>query len=409
MADTAPSASIPVAAAPAAPPPRKRPKAAIVLPVLVALIGIGGAAAWAHGRGRESTDDAFVEAHVANVAPRVQGQVARVHVKDNQEVAEGDVLVELDDRDQKVRLAAAKADLAAAKANVAAAEAQLALVERSVDANTKQAKGGIVQAQALGGTSRAAIDQAKADVTAAKARRTLARTELDRVEKLFKDGAVAQAELDARRATFDQADAALEQANARLVSAQAGIGNAAGTLETAEGRLQAALTAPQQVAATAAQVEVARARVAQAEVAVSQAELALSYCVVKAPLKGVVSRRTVEPGQMADPGRPMLAITRLDDVWVVANFKEDQVGGMKPGQRAEVSIDSFPGKHLVGKVDSLAGGTGSRFALLPPDNASGNFTKVVQRVPVLVRLELGPGAPPLRPGLSADVTVFTKD
>ncbi len=412
MADPAPSASTPATpatAAPAAPPTKKRPKAAIVLPVLVVGFGLGGALAWARGRGRESTDDAFVEAHVASVAPRIQGQVARVLVKDNQEVVEGDVLVELDDRDARVRLAAAKADLAAARASQAAAEAQLALVERSAEASTKQAKGGIVQAQALTGTSRAAIDQAKADVTAVAARRTLVETELRRVERLFADGAVAQAELDGRRAGFDQADAALDQARARLASANAGIGNAAGSLETAEGRLQAALTAPQQVRASAAQVDVAKARVAQAEVAVSQAELTLGYVVVKAPMRGVVSRRTVEVGQMADPARPMLAITRLDDVWVVANFKEDQLGAMRPGQRAEVSIDSFPGKHLVGKVESLAGGTGSRFALLPPDNASGNFTKVVQRVPVLVRLDPGEGLPALRPGLSAEVTVTTKD
>ena len=408
MADSAPTASLPAMTAPAA-PAAKRSKAAIVLPALIALVALGGGIAWARGRGRESTDDAFVEAHVANVAPRIQGQVSRVLVKDNQEVAEGDVLFELDDRDAKVRVAAAKADLAAARANQAAAEAQLALVERSVDANTKQAKGGIVQAQALTGTSRAAIDQAKADVTAATARRTLAATDLQRVEKLFADGAVAQAELDARRASFDQADALLEQSRARLVSAMAGIGNAAGSLESAEGRLQAALTAPQQVKASDAQVDVAKARVAQAEVALAQAELTLSYVVVKAPIRGVISRRTVEVGQMADPGRPLLAITRLDDVWVVANFKEDQVGAMRPGQPVEVSIDSYPGKHLVGKLESLAGGTGSRFALLPPDNASGNFTKVVQRVPVLVRLELGEGAPRLRPGLSAEVTVTTKD
>jgi membrane fusion protein (multidrug efflux system) len=394
------------ALAPAAVKPR--PRAAVVLPVLVAVAAGAGGLAYVHGLGRETTDDAFVEAHVANVASRIPGQATRVLVRDNQEVNEGDVLVELDDRDAKVKLAAARADLASAHANQLAAEAQLALVERSVEASTKQAKGGIAQAHALTGSTKAAIDQAKADITAAVARRTLAESELRRTEKLFADGALPQAELDARRAAFDQADAALEQARARLVSANAGITNAAGTLETAEGRLQAALTAPQQIEASRAQVEVAKARVEQAQVTLQQAELNLTYVRVLAPLKGIVSRRTVEVGQTVDPARPLLAITRLDDVWVVANFKEDQLGEMRPGQRARVSIDSFPGRALEGKVESLAGGTGSRFSLLPPDNASGNFTKVVQRVPVLVRLEPSEGMPPLRPGLSAEVTVLTK-
>lgn len=392
-----------------APPEKKRGRAAVVFPALVAVFAVGAAVAWVRGHGRESTDDAFVEAHVATVASRIQGQVVRVLVKDNQHVAEGDVLVELDDRDAKVKLAASRADLEAARANQAVAEAQLALVERSADANTRQAKGGIAQAQALTGTSRAVIDQAKADVTASVARRTLAEAELHRTEKLFADGAVAQAELDARKAGFDQADAALDQARARLASANAGIGNAAGNLETAEGRLQAALTAPQQVKAALAQVDVAKARVAQAEVSVSQAELNLTYIVVKAPLDGIVSRRTVEVGQTVDPARPLLAVTRLEDVWVVANFKEDQLGAMRPGQPARVTIDGLPGRVLTGKLESLAGGTGSRFSLLPPDNASGNFTKVVQRVPVLIRLDSAEGMPLLRPGLSAEVTVVTKD
>lgn len=400
----APTVSMPAPATVA--PPRNR--ARTVLPLLGGAFAALALGVWLAGRGKESTDDAFVEAHVVNVAARVSGQVKRVAVKDNQEVREGDVLLELDDRDAKVRLAAASADLESARASLAALEAQLALTERGVTATIKQARGGVVQARALTGSSRAAVTQARADVTAAAARQRLAGTELKRAQKLAAEGATSAADLDARQANFDQADALLAQARARLVSALANIDNATGSVETAAGRMVAAQTGPAQVEAARAQVSVGKARVAQAEAAREQAELNLSYTVVRAPRAGVVSRRTVEPGQMVDPSRPLLAVTGIDDVWVVANFKEDQLAHMRPGQAAKVKIDAFSGRTFAAHVDSLAGGTGSRFALLPPDNASGNFTKVVQRVPVLIRIDGKPDLP-LRPGMSALATVYVAD
>jgi membrane fusion protein (multidrug efflux system) len=185
------------------------------------------------------------------------------------------------------------------------------------------------------------------------------------------------------------------------------VGNAQGGLQSARGRLVAAQSGPQRLEAARAQVELASARVDQAQAALDQAELNLSYASIRAETAGVVSRRNVEPGQLVSPDRPLLAIVVLDDVWVVANFKEDQLAGLKPGQRAQIEVDAFPDRTLRGTVDSLAGGTGARFSLLPPDNASGNFTKVVQRVPVLIRLEAHPGLE-LRPGLSALATVLTE-
>jgi membrane fusion protein (multidrug efflux system) len=403
------SAAPPVAPAPAA-PPTKKPRAKLVLAALAVVAAAAGTGAWVHGLGTETTDDAFVESHVALVAARTPGQVLRVLVADNQEVAADEVVVELDERDAVVRQAAAKADLESAAANLAAAEAQLALIERTVAASLKQARGGVTQAVSLAGGARAGIDQARADVAAAESRRKLADMELARATSLHRGGAISPAELDARQAAFEQADAQLEQARARLASAQVGIANASGTIETAAGRLLAAQTGPEQVGTARANVGVARARVAQADAAVAAAELNLTYMKVRAPRRGVVSRRTVEPGQMVDPARPLMAITALDDVWVVANFKEDQLAKMRPGQPAKVTIDAFPGRAFAAHVDSLAGGTGARFSLLPPDNASGNFTKVVQRVPVLVRFDGLDGAarPLLRPGLSAYVTITTK-
>jgi len=388
-------------------PPAKRSRAKTLLPALAALAALIGTGIYLHGRGKETTDDAFVESHVANVAPRVQGQVLHVLVRDNQGVNAGDVLVELDDRDATARAHAAKADLESAQATLSAANAQLALAEHSVDAGLRQAKGGVTQAFALSGSSKAQIDQARADLAAAESRAALTAMELGRAQKLNSDGAVAQAELDSRKSLNDQALAAVEQARARLAAASVGLMNAGGSIESAQGRLAAAQTGPDQVAVAHAQVDVAKARVDQAQAALEQAELNLSYMKVRAPTNGVVSRRSVEPGQLVDPARPLLALTALDDSWVVANFKEDQIGALRVGQAADVTLDAFSGRKLAGHLESFSGGTGSRFALLPPDNASGNFTKVVQRVPVLIRIDDKPQDLVLRPGLSAYVIVHT--
>lgn len=386
----------------------KKKRAPLVFGGIALTAAVIAGSFWVAGRGKESTDDAFVEAHVASVAARVQGQVLRVDVKDNELVEVGQVLVVLDDRDAKVKLATAEADAMSAKANLSAAQTQLALTEKSVDANLRQAKGGIVQASAAARASHAGIDQAKADVDAAESRRQLAELELQRAEKLHAEGAIPQADYDTKRALFDQAVATVALTKAREQNAVVGISNAAGGIESAQGRLVAAQAGPEQIEAARAAVAVADARVAQAEAAVDQAKLLLSYTEVKAQVRGVVSRRSVEVGQMVDPSRPLMAITALDDVWVVANYKEDQIAEMHPGQKAKVTIDAFRGRAIPAHVDSLSGGSGARFSLLPPDNASGNFTKVVQRIPVLVRLdEKLPPEATLRPGMSAYVTVTT--
>ena len=388
-------------------PPAKRSRAKVLLPALIGVAGLIGGIVYVNGRGKETTDDAFVESHVANVAPRVPGQVLHVLVKDNQAVNAGDVLVELDDRDATAREHAAKADLESAQAAFSASKANLTLAEHSVDAGLRQAKGGVTQAFALSGSSKAQIDQAKADVVAAESRASLTKTELARAERLNSDGAIAQAELDSRRSMNDQANAAVDLAKARLNAASVGMLNAGGSIETAQGRLAAAQTGPDQVEVARAQVDVSKARVDQAQAALEQADLNLEYMKVRAPTKGVISRRSVEPGQLVDPARPLLALTELDDSWIVANFKEDQIGDLRVGQSAKVTLDAFSGHPLNAHVDSFSGGTGSRFALLPPDNASGNFTKVVQRVPVLIRIDDKPNDIVLRPGLSAYVVVHT--
>ncbi len=390
-----------------APPVQKTRRATIVLPALVLLAAVGGGGAYFLGLGTESTDDAQIEGHLVNVAARVSGQVKSVRVKDNQLVEAGEVLVELDDADYLARLAGARADLGSAEAALASARAQLALTERTIAANLSQAKGSLAQASSGWATTRASVAQARADIVAAESRRALAETELHRAEALRRDEAISQAELDSRRAVFDQAAAQVDQARARLAGADAGSASTAGLVEAAHGRLLQAETGPEQLDAARAAVGVAEARVAQARAALQVAELNESYTTIKAPSRGVVSRRTVEPGQMISPERPLLALVPSDDLWVVANFKEDQLAEVRAGQPVEIRVDTYGRRGFTGHVESVAGASGARFALLPPDNASGNFVKVVQRVPILVRFDGAPGVA-LRPGMSAYVSVDTR-
>jgi len=389
-----------------APTAKKRKKAPVVFGGLIGAAVVIAGVVYFTRLGKESTDDAQVEAHVANVSARIAGQVKRVLVEDNQPVKKGDVIVELDDRDQQVRVLSARADLAAAQAQLRQAQTQLALTDKTAKANLAVAKGGIAQAAAVTGSTQAMIDQAKADVSAAESRKQLTKLDRDRYEKMLAGGAVAKAEVDARVAADTQADAQLAQAKARLTTALANRSNSSGTAESAEGKLLAASTVDEQLESAKAQVALQEARVAQSQAALDRAQLELDYTKVKAEISGSLARRSVEPGQMVGPDRPLAAIVDLDDTWVVANLKETQLQDVKPGQSVDVSIDTFSGE-LHGKVDSIAAGTGSRFSLLPPDNASGNFIKVTQRVPVKIKLDDRAGKL-LRPGMSADVTIHTR-
>jgi membrane fusion protein, multidrug efflux system len=389
-------------------PAKARPaRARVVLFGMIALAAASVGGFYLYGLGKESTDDAQIEGRVMSVSPRVTGQVVKVVVKDNQEVNEGDLLVELDARELEARAAAARADLLAAKAGLASAQAQLDLTERNGDAALRQARGGLTQAASSVTVSRSSIDQAQADVAAAESRTKLAQTEYDRVVRLHAENAVSQAEVDTRGAALDQAKASLALAVARLDSTRASLTGSAGGVTLAQGRLAQAETIPQQVQAARAAVDLADARVKQSEAALVLADLNVSYTKIKAPAHGVVSRRTVEVGQIIGPDRPLMAVVPLDDVWVVANFKENQLRDMRPGEAAKVEVDTYGGKVARGHVESIAGASGARFSLLPPDNASGNYIKVVQRVPILVRIDDAAGMT-LRPGMSVEVTVDTK-
>jgi membrane fusion protein (multidrug efflux system) len=376
--------------------------------VLAGLLVAGGIATTVYlsTLGKEKTDDAQVEAHVSNVAARMAGQVKRVLVADNQEVKPGDILVELDDRDQQFKLAAARADLAAARAQLRVAQIQRALTEKMAKANLAVAQGGIALAAAVKGSTAAQINQAKAEVAAAKSRKQLTKIERERTKRLRATGAATQAELDTRIAADAEAESAQAQAQARLASALANRSSSSGTETSARGRLLAAQTVDEQVEVASAQVALAEARVAQTQAAVDRAALELEYTKIRAEVGGTITKRAVEPGQLVSPDRMLMALVDLDDTWVVANLRETQLAAIKPGQRVDVKIDTFDGK-VTGHVDSVAAGTGARFSLLPPDNASGNFIRVTQRVPVKIKID-DRGSHVLRPGLSAEVVIYTR-
>jgi membrane fusion protein, multidrug efflux system len=342
----------------------KRPL--LILGILALAVAAWGLRTWLFARTHVTTDNAQVDGHVTPVAPKIGGFVARVFVDDNQPVEAGDTLVLLDGRDWQVRLAQAEADLAVARAMAGS-----------------QSRAG--QAQAQLAASRATAGSAAANIASAEAAMRKAEADLQRMRGLASQRIVSEQQLDA-------AEAAAAVARADVDAA----------------RRQAGATDEQVTAATAA-LRGADARLAAAEAAVDNARLQLSYTAIVAPARGVVATRKVEPGDLVQPGQTLLAVVPLQDVWVTANLKETQMEDVSAGDPATFTVDAYPGKTFRGVVESMSPATGARFALLPPDNATGNFTKVVQRVPVRIALVGDPDpAFPLRPGLSAEVTIRTR-
>jgi membrane fusion protein (multidrug efflux system) len=397
---TAPAVVAPV---PEAPPKRKRrPFAILGIVALVVVAAVGGYKLMTAGH--EDTDDAQIAADMVPVATRVAGAVARVHIKENQLVKRGDLLIEIDPSDYDARVQQAEAELATAKAQAAGAEAQVEIVDAT-------SKGGLVSARAaLSGTtagvqsaaaqlaaSRAALARADADLKKAE-------TDLDRARTLRQANAVPQQQLDNAQIAADAARAARAQAVAQVSLAEEGRRSAESRVGEAQGRVSQSAPVAPQIAAARANADLSNARVRSAEAALALAKLQLGYTKISAPADGYASKLTVHEGQLVTTGQPLIELVPTV-TYVIANFKETQVGSMHVGQPAEIKVDALPGHTFEGKIESLAGGTGASFSLLPADNATGNFVKVVQRVPVRVAWVNPPGDVALRAGLSADVTV----
>ncbi len=338
--------------------------------VAIALGGGGGW--WLLHHGEEATDDAQVDAEVVPVPARIGGVLTAVNFAENQTVAAGFVLATIDDALPKAKFAAAEADLASAEAAAEGADADVMVTSAS---GSKE------------------ISQARAVLTAAESTRATAETELERSRRLVAANAAPQEKLDAAQSAYDNAVSTLEQARARLLAATSGGG------EGAKGAVAAQNTQSRARAATA------HARVKAAQAARDLAALELSWTQIKAPRDGIASRKTIAQGQMVQPGQPVTMLVPVVGVWITANFKETQLARMRTGQPATVRIDAFPGLALDAAVESFSGATGARFSLLPPDNATGNFTKVVQRVPVRLKLKSIPAGIILRAGMSAEAVV----
>jgi membrane fusion protein, multidrug efflux system len=392
----------------------------IAAALVVAAVGLG---LWFWlTAGRESTDDAQVDAPVTQIAARVGGTITKVAVSDNQRVEAGDVLVELDRRDFEVAVDKARAELADAEASAIAARSNIPITSTTAASNVTTARGSIVQAQGgIAGAereldaARARLVTAQARVREAEATAAKAARDVERLRGLLAKDEVSQQQFDTLVAAADAQKAGLDSARSQVAEAEAGIRVAESKVmqaragaEQAHAELKTAETAPQQVSMTKARAAAAEARVQQARANLAQAELNLQYATVKAPARGVISKKSLNPGQVVQSGQPLLALVQLDDVWVTANFKETQLKDMRAGQRATFKVDALGGRSFSGRVDSIAGATGARFSLLPPENATGNFVKIVQRVPVKIVLDSGQDPEHLlRPGLSVTPTVYT--
>jgi membrane fusion protein (multidrug efflux system) len=400
----------------------QQPRVRLIIGVVLLLALGAGLWAWSTS-GRETTDDAQVDAHVTQMSARVAGTVTKVAVDDNQLVEAGTLLVQLDPGDYQVAVDKARAELADAEATALAAQSGVPIASTTTASNVTTARGGIMQAQSGVAASEKEIEAARARIVSAQARLREAEAnaaksarDVERLRGLLAKDEVSQQMFDATSATAEAQKAAVDSARSQIAEAEAGVRVAESKLaqarageDQAHAEMQTAQTGPSQVAATKARASAAEAKAQQMRAALAQAELNLQYTTVKAPVRGVVSKKGINAGQVVQAGQPLFAIVQIDDVWVTANYKETQLKDMRPGQRAVVSVDAYGGREYKGKVDSLAGATGARFSLLPPENATGNFVKVVQRVPVKIVLE--PGQDPehlLRPGMSVTPTVFLK-
>jgi membrane fusion protein (multidrug efflux system) len=372
----------------------------------------------------EETDDAYLAGHLHPISARVSDTVQRVLIDDNEHVVAGQTLVLLDPNDYKVRLDQAKAALDAASRGAETAEAAILSTSQSATAQTTEAVGSIGEAKASIQASKAAVTAAEAGVPRAQAQlreadATLQRddTDLQRYEDLYAKEQISKQTVDHQRASYKVALAGqaaaqeqVRQAQAQLIAAQQGVVHAEALLTNSQGGLQSAEAVRLETRVRERQFATAKAAVAQATAAMGDAKLQLSYTIITAPVSGRIGRKSVEAGQRVQIGQPLMAIVE-DQPWVVANFKETQLEKMRAGQSVEVEIDTFPKHKFHGHVDSLAPGSGNEFALLPPDNATGNFTKIVQRIPVKIVLDqdsVRGYENLLSPGMSSVVTVATR-
>ncbi len=415
----------------------------LIAAVVVLIAGaVWGVPAWLYYRSHASTDDAYVEGTVSTVSAKVPGHIVELLVDDNQQVKRGALLMRIDDRDYRARFDQARAAIGIAESRLRAAAARIGFTRESASAQMASAQASSQSAasavtsaqsaqesgQATVASRRAALGAAQAELERAQQAWVRAKQDLDRIAALVKQELVAKRDYDQAVTDERGAEAAVRANDQRVVQAQRDLAGSEADLKIRDSgyepqqigfRMAAARASEarakrinaeammQEVHVREAERDLAEAQLREAQADLAVAELNLEHTQVRAPVDGMVAKRTVEVGQIVQMGQPLLAVVPLQEVWVVANFKETQLAGVRAGMPASIVVDGVPGRTYKGTVDSLAAGTGARFSLLPPENATGNWVKVVQRLPVKIRFDAKEtGNPPtLRAGMSAYVSI----
>ncbi len=389
---------------------REHPIKILVLLVILVGAAVGGYRLWNYLESYESTDDAQIDGDIYAITSRIAGTIKAVYVDDNQAVKAGQLLVELDPRDYEVGLAQARAALNESRSLVAVARPGVPITTVTTETSLSTAATGIAQAKAAVAGAQRDYESAVADVRKAEADSTKAQADLARYKQLIAKDEISQQQ-------YDQADAAAKAALANVDAKRATAEAAARMIEEDQARLQEAQTKQtevernrsEQIAIQSATVQSRQASAIHQQTLVDEAALNLSYTKIVAPIDGVIGKKNAEPGQQVAAGQQLMADVPVSDIWVTANFKETQLKKMHPNQRATIHVDSYD-RDYEGYVESVAGATGARFSLLPPENATGNYVKVVQRVPVRIRFK--PGQDPnhlLRPGMSVVPKVWLNE
>lgn len=381
-----------------------------------------GAGAYLHFQNRVSTDDAQVDAHNAPIAPKISGNIVDILVDDNQMVKAGQALVRIDPRDYQAKVDQARAALAVAESQAVGAHAGVPLAQASTASAVAAAESQLAAAVAdyartksdYERASTSELAYAQADVDSKRATRDRALADLARMEPLVAKDEISKLQYDAYRAAARVAESDLTAAQENLANAQKKAESSQASMLTSGARANAARADVEQARANLKQVDISSAQAGSASAAIQQAranleaaELQLSYSTIVAPIDGLATKKTIQVGQIVQPGQTLLTIVPLKQVWITANFKETQLASVRPGQRAEVNVDMY-GRSFEGQVDSIAGASGAALSLLPPENATGNYVKVVQRIPVKIRLKDPSAGFVFRPGMNVDATIFTR-
>jgi membrane fusion protein (multidrug efflux system) len=359
---------------------------------------------WA--RNFEDTDDAQIDGNISNIGPKISGTVKAVYVVDHQPVKAGDLLAEIDPADLEVAVAQARAAVAQAEALLRAEDPTVSITEVSNRAALESTRSDLTSAQASVAEAKKTVDQLTAQLAQAEANNKTAQVERLRAERLIEQNAIAQSEVDQRINAASASTANVEALQHALEAAKERITEQIARVSANQSRMvEVRSNAPRQVEARKASVLGRRAALDLAKAQLAQAELNLSYAKIIAPIDGIVGKKAINVGDRVAPGQQILAVSQLDGLWVTANFRETQLRHVHPGQSARIHVDAIA-QDLHGTVESIGGATGSRFSVLPPENASGNYVKVVQRIPVRIVLDPGQaGVDRLRPGMSVEPTV----